>query len=314
MRKVLVTGANGFVGSVLCPLLNEQGWQVVKASRHPLSGFVTVGDIGPDTNWNEALKEVEAVIHLAARVHVMNDDEANPLAAFRNVNTAGTKHLAQSAAHAEVKRMIFVSTIKVNGEATEEKPFDETMAADPQDPYGQSKWEAEQALWEVVGKTELQGVVIRPPLVYGAGVKGNFDTLLKVAEKGLPLPLKSVNNARSLVFVGNLAHGICTALQTEAANDQTFLISDGEDLSTAQLITRTAEALGKRAKLFSFPLPLLKLAGRMTGKSGMIDRLTGSLQINSSKIRQMLQWQPPFSVEKGLKQTADWYTTDINTG
>ncbi len=313
MAKVLVTGANGFVGKTLCHLLENQGWEVVKASRQPLEGFVTIGEIGPATDWSPALQDVEAVIHLAARVHVMNDMVADPLEAFRQVNTHGTKHLAQSAAEAGVKKFIFVSSIKVNGEATGAMPFDETMAANPQDPYGQSKWEAELALWEVGEQTALQGVVIRPPLVYGPGVKGNFETLLKISNKGMPLPLAGVKNARSLIYVGNLAHGIYSALENEAANGETFLISDGEDLSTADLITRSATALGRADRLFPFPLSLLKLAGLMLGKSAIIDRLTGTLQVNSDKIHQLLNWLPPYSVEKGLKDTADWFITHKNS-
>ncbi|MCW9036155.1 MAG: SDR family oxidoreductase [Rhodospirillales bacterium] len=314
MGRVLVTGANGFVGRALCPHLEKQGWEVVKATRQSMEGAVAVGEIGPETDWGQALENVDAVVHLAARVHVMNDTVADPLEAFRQVNTRGTKHLAQSAAKAGVKRLVFLSSIKVNGEETFGHPFDEAMWANPLDAYGQSKWEAEQALWEVVESTTLQGVVIRPPLVYGPGVKGNFETLLRIAHKGIPLPFAAVKNARSLVYVGNLVGGISKALEGEAASGQTFMISDGEDLSTAELIDRSAKALGHKSKLFPFPIFLLKLAGILTGKSAMIARLTGSLQVNSAKIRDLLQWQPPFSVEKGLKETADWFITHNKSG
>ena len=346
--KFLITGANGFVGKALCAELLNRGHAVraaVRAAGSPTGNteVSVIGSIDGETDWSAALAGVEVVIHLAARVHVMHDDAADPLEAFRRVNTAGTEHLARSAAASGVKRLVFVSSVKVNDECTfpassslEQIPpsppfhpqgvrrwvprccaatlpqakwgtlrfvFSETDEANPQDPYGVSKWEAEQALHRVAKETGLEVVIVRPPLVYGAGVKGNFAQMLKVLAKGIPLPLASANNLRSLVYIGNFVDALMKCATHPAAAGQTYLVSDGEDVSTPDLLRQLGAAMGHPARLLPCPPSLLKLGGRLVGKSDQIDRLLGSLQVDSSKIRRELDWQPPFSLQEGLRLT-----------
>jgi nucleoside-diphosphate-sugar epimerase len=238
----------------------------------------------------------------------MHDNSDNPLAEFRRTNTAGTEHLARSAAANGVRRMVYVSSIKVNGEETSDgRIYSEKDIPAPQDPYGISKWEAEQVLQRVAQETGLEIVIVRPPLVYGAGVKGNFAQMIRVVSRGLPLPLASIRNKRDLVYVGNLvdALAVCATHPTAAGN--TYLVSDGEDISTPDLLYRLGEAMGNPARVFPCPLLLLKLAGRLTGKSSQIERLLGSLQVDSGKIRRELNWIPPYSLQQGLQATAEWY-------
>jgi len=315
--RVLVTGANGFVAAALLPELVATGHDVRAAVRQaegwtPPEGIETVevGDIGPDTDWSAALDGVGSVIHLAARTHVMRETETDPLAAYRRINVEGTRRLAEAAASHGVRRLIYLSSIKVNGERTDEgRPFTEDSVPAPEDDYGRTKWEAEQALQEIAGQSEsgMGVVVLRPPLVYGPGVKGNFRSLLSLCSRRAPLPLSRIRNARSLIYVGNLAHALRTALEHPAAHNRTFLLRDGEDLSTPDLIRRTAEALGRRARLFPAPTGGLRLAARLSGRSAAAGRLLGSLQVDDRKIREILGWQPPFSVVEGLRATAAWH-------
>lgn len=309
---MLVTGASGFVGRSLCAELVRLGHPVHAALRN-LTHFdiagckaVKISGIAPDTSWIDALDGMEVVIHLAARVHVMKDTSADPLSEFRRVNVAGTEHLARSAAASGVKRFVYVSSIKVNGEATQGggKFTEEDMSA-PQDPYGISKSEAEQVLHKVAAETGLEVVIVRPPLVYGVGVKGNFAQMLKVLARGLPLPLSSVNNRRSLVYVGNLVDALILCATHPAAVGQTYLVSDGEDVSTSELLRQLGASMGHPARLFACPVALLKLVGRLTGKADQVERLLGSLQVDSSKIRRELGWIPPFTLEYGLRTTAE---------
>ena len=304
--RFLVTGANGFVGLSLCVELMRRGVQVSAATRardQLPSGIdpVSVGAIDAQTNWSDALNGIDVVVHLAARVHVMHEDAVDPLEEFRRVNVAGTENLARSAAASGVRRFVYVSSIKVNGEATSgEEAFTELSAPFPQDQYGISKWEAEQALHRVAADTGMEVVIVRPPLVYGAGVKGNFAQMLKVLVRGIPLPLASVNNRRSLLYVGNLADALILCATHPGAANQTYLVSDGEDISTPDLLRKLGVAMGHPARLFSCPPALLMFAGKLLGKSDQVDRLLGSLQIDSSKIRRELGWQAPFSLQEGL--------------
>lgn len=304
--KFLVTGANGFVGKALCAELLKQGHEVRAAVRSEIVEFdgfesFVVGAIDGGTRWEKALAGMEAVIHLAARVHVMEDSSADPLAEFRRVNVAGTENLARQAAKAGVKRFVYVSSIKVNGEATYgDEAFAEKSRPDPQDPYGISKWEAEQALHRVAAATGLEVVIVRPPLVYGFGVKGNFAQMLKVLVRGVPLPLASVDNRRSLVYAGNLVDALILCAVHPAAAGQTYLVSDGEDVSTPDLLRQLGEAMGHPARLFYCPSALLKLAGRLTGKVDQIERLLGSLRVDSGKIRRELGWLQPYTLREGL--------------
>lgn len=307
--KFLVTGANGFVGGSLCSELALRRYAVCAALRSnkmacDVAEQAIVGAINGETDWSNALLAVDVVIHLAARVHVMQDDASDPLAEFRRVNVAGTENLARQAAANGVKRFVYVSSIKVNGEQTVAAPFSETDAASPQDPYGISKWEAEQALHRVAAETGLEVVIVRPPLVYGNGVKGNFAQMLKVLAMGMPLPLASVKNLRSLVYVENLADALILCATHPAAAGNTYLVGDGEDISTPDMLRLLGDAMGHPARLFACPMPLLRLAGRLSGRSDQIDRLLGSLRVDSGKIRRELGWVPPHTVQQGLRLTA----------
>jgi len=313
--RFLITGANGFVGKPLCAELLRQG-QSVRAVVRQRSQFlddieaIIVGNIGGNTDWLNALRGVDVVIHLAARVHVMRDTVADPLAEFRRVNTAGTEHLARCAAASGVKRMIYVSSIKVNGESTHgDKKFTEADSPNPQDPYGVTKWEAEQALRWVASETGMEVVVVRPPLVYGPGVKGNFAQMLGVIAKRIPLPFASIHNCRSLIYVGNLADALITCATHPAAAGHTYLVCDGEDISTPDLVRQLGRGMGVPSRLFPCPPALLCIAGKLAGKSQQLERLLGSLRVDSDKMRADLNWVPPYSLQQGLQATAEWFRT-----
>jgi nucleoside-diphosphate-sugar epimerase len=312
MQTLLITGASGFVGTSLIQRLAIEGWPVTAAVHTSVASFpktvqtIRIGTITPDTEWFGALEGIDTIVHLAARVHVMKDKHADPLAEFRRVNVSGTGHLAREAAKAGVRRFIFVSSIKVNGEETD-TPYSEAQSVQPSDPYGISKWEAELALRRIETETGMQVVIIRPPLVYGPGVKANFLNLIRIVKSGIPLPLASVSNKRSLVYIENLVDAIVTCIRNPNAAGQTYLVSDGEDVSTPELVRRMSSAFGRPARLFPFPARLLRLAGILLGKSGPVDRLIGSLVIDSSKIRRDLGWKPPYTMELGLKRTAEWF-------
>lgn len=313
LPRVLVTGANGFVGQALCPLLEKAGWEVRRATRsaaaasNPAANSFAVGGINAQTDWRKPLEGISAVVHLAARVHLMQDDARDPLAQYRAVNRDGTENLARQAAEAGVRRLVYLSSIKVNGERTTEQPFRADDAPHPQDSYARSKWEAEQALQRVAAATGLESVILRPPLVYGPGVKANFLRLMRLAERGIPLPLGMLDNRRSLLYLGNLADAVRMCLTHPAAAGKTFLLSDGASLSTPALIRALAAALGKPARLLPVAPRLLRLAGRLTGKDTEIARLLDSLEIDGTPIERELDWQPPHSLEEGLGATAAWF-------
>jgi len=269
---------------------------------------IVVGDINSATYWGSALHEVDVVIHLAARVHVLHENAKDPLDEFRSVNVAGTEHLARTAAAKGVKRLVYVSSIGVNGlQTTLGRPYSETDNPHPHNAYALSKWEAEQVLLRVAQETGLEIVIVRPPLVYGRGAPGNFAQMLKVLGAGIPLPLASVHNLRSLVYVENLADALILCATHPAAAGQTYLVSDGEDISTPELLRQIGSAMGHPARLFYSPPGLLKLAGRLFGKSDQVDRLLASLQVDSGKIRRELNWKPPYTLQQGLQTSAEWY-------
>ncbi|NOT20918.1 MAG: SDR family oxidoreductase [Sideroxydans sp.] len=307
--NILISGANGFVGQTLWEVLHERGYAVCATVRVAKNNIqIPVGEINGDTDWALALRDVDTVIHLAARVHVMQDKSVNPLAEFRRVNVQGTENLARQAFAAGVKRLVYISSIKVNGEETAEgKIYQESDIPSLQDPYGVSKWEAEQALHQVAQETGLEVVIVRPPLVYGAGVKGNFIQMLKVLSKRLPLPFASIENQRSLVYVENLVDALITCATHPTAAGQTYLVSDGEDVSTPELLRQLGAAMGRPAMLLPFPPKLLMWLAAAVGKSDQVQRITGSLQIDSAKIRRELNWTPPYTLQQGLQATADWY-------
>ena len=306
--KVLVTGGNGFLGSAVLRELQAKGIDSIGAVRkhygeNPAEEFIQVGDINAHTDWTEALIGVEAVVHCAARVHVMNEQADNALEAFREVNVEGTLKLARSAAAAGVKRLLFISSIKVNGEGTRPgRLFRYDDAPAPEDAYGQSKAEAEAGLLSVSRETGLEVVVIRPPLVYGPGVKANFAALMKLAGKNLPLPLGAVRNKRSMVALDNLVSLIVTCINHPSAANRTFLVSDGQDLSTTELLTLMTRATGKTPRLLPVPMSWLALAASFLGKKDIADRLFGSLQVDISHTEKTLGWVPPISVEQSIQR------------
>jgi nucleoside-diphosphate-sugar epimerase len=253
------------------------------------------------------LPEIDAIVHLAARVHVMHDKETNRLKEFRRINSAGTECLARQAAKAGVRRFVYVSSVKVNGERTFETPFRELDEPRPEDAYALSKWEAEQALQRVSDETGLEIVIVRPPLVYGPGVKGNFLSLLRLVKSGVPLPLASVNNRRSFVSLDNLIALIVTCLEHPRAAGEVFLAADGEDLSTPELIRCIARSMGKTDRLFRFPAALLQAASRVVGKKAVWERLCGSLAVDASKAKKVLGWEPVSSVDEAMNKMTRWY-------
>ena len=318
MSRVLITGIYGFIGRELASKIYSTGWDVVGASwRQELGACYSYFDsvhidlINPDANWAKIFTDINAVIHLAARVHVMRDEVSDPLATFRKVNVAATERLARMAAKAGVRRFVFLSSVKVNGEGSGRAYTEDDVPA-PMDPYGISKHEAEEALRKVAAETGLEVVIIRPPLVYGPGVKANFLRMLQTVQQGIPLPFANISNRRSLIYLGNLIDAIIVCISHPAAAGQTFLVSDGDDVSTHELLRRTGEALGRPARLFPFPLSLMRLAARILGKGAEVERLLGSLVVDSSKIRRELGWTPPFTMKEGLKTTADWFNHEKN--
>lgn len=308
MKTVLVTGSTGFVGVSLIQHLAGRGFPVRAVTRREMpvaSGveWVRIGEIGADTDWSAALGGVDTVVHLAARAHVMNDPAANPLSEYRRINVAGTERLACEAARAGVRRFVFLSSIKVNGEQTQpSKPFRETDSPAPLDAYGQSKYEAEQVVLAIARASGMQVVVIRPPLVYGPGVKGNMARLVNLVRRGIPLPLGGLNNRRSLIGLDNLVDVIARCILHPAAGGKVFLVSDGDDLSTPELLRRLAVVMGRPSRLLPVPVALLRIAGRFTGRSSEVERLVGSLQVDIRHAKITLQWRPPVPVHEGLER------------
>ena len=306
---IVVTGANGFVGSHLCLALQSQGTAyraVVREGAQASPGtadLVRLPSLDAHTDWTTALQDATTVIHLAARVHQVQDTSADPLQAFRATNLHATLQLARCAQKMGVQRFIFVSTVKVLGEETApDQPFRASDLAVPQDAYATSKHEAEQALRALVAGGSMELVIVRPPLVYGPGVRANFASLVRVVRRGIPLPLACVHNLRSLVGIDNLVDLLLLCTQHPRAAGQTLLVSDGQDVSTAGLVQQIADALGRPARLLPVPLPWLRLAGRLTGRDAAIQRLCSSLQVDISATCQHLGWTPPVSVAEGLRR------------
>lgn len=311
---ILVTGATGFVGNaVVLRLLNENESQHVKVVTRNYGAQwsnrviqYAIADLNPALNLSVALEGVSAVIHCAARVHVMADKVANPLTEFRRVNVHATLNLARQAAVAGVKRFVFVSSIKVNGESTRIGfPFMAGDKPEPMDAYGISKMEAEYGLCKLAEQTGMEVVIIRPPLVYGLGVKANFAEMIRWLKRGVPLPFGAIHNQRSLVALDNLVDLIVTCITHPAAANQTFLVSDGEDVSTTGLMRRTSHAMGQPARLIPVPTTLLILAAALVGKQDMALRLCGSLQVDIKKTRDLLGWTPPLSLDEALKKATE---------
>jgi nucleoside-diphosphate-sugar epimerase len=303
--KVLITGAGGFVGRALVPYLRDCDFEVVAATRKGTeAGEVAVSDISYSTDWETALVGCHAVVHAAARVHRMEESALEGLEQARRVNTHGSLRLARQAAAAGVHRFIFISSVKVSGEAGF---FSADSPCDPRDAYGISKHEAEVGLAEISTQTGMQLIVLRLPLVYGPGVGGNFLRLMSLVENGLPLPLGAVTNLRSMVYLGNLVDAIRTCLQSPIVGNHSWYVSDGEDISTAELIRMLASAMGVKLCLLRVPTLLLKMGAVAFGKTAAARRLLGSLTVDSELMCTELGWQPPYSLSQGLRATADWY-------
>jgi nucleoside-diphosphate-sugar epimerase len=302
----LVTGATGFVGTALVTRLLHERRPIRTATRGEFGGRVAgvqpcvVGDLTGTTDWRAALADIDSVVHLAGRAHVMRDTSTDPLGAFRRANVEGTLNLARQAAAAGTGRFVFVSSIKVNGESG---LFRETDAPMPADAYGRSKYEAEVGLRRIADETNLQVVIIRPPLVYGPGVRANFHSLMRLVQRGFPLPLRSVRNRRSLIALANLVDFIVTCLDRPAAANETFLVSDDDDMSTPELIRRLARAMRRPARLIPFPPSVIMAGATILGNRDVAQRLLGSLQLNISKAKQLLGWRPPVSVDEELRAT-----------
>jgi nucleoside-diphosphate-sugar epimerase len=314
---ILVTGASGFIGRTVCNSFRAFGYDVAAAVRSGVHGVaftdgvstVNVGPISSDTPWGSALRGIEAVVHCAARAH-LSSSRRESYVDYRSVNVDGTAQLALQAAEAGVKRFIFLSSIGVNGRSTDSiaqcvdsvPAFTHLDLAAPEEPYARSKWEAEQILWDISSNTGLEIVVIRAPLVYGRGVRGNFARLCRMVRSGFPLPFGAVENSRSFVGLDNLVSLIMLCVRHPSASGQTFLVSDGEDLSTPQLLRLVAAAMGRSANLIAVPVPLLRFVGTAVGRRTDVDRMVGSLRIDSSHTRQVLDWAPTVSVQEGIRR------------
>ena len=311
MKKICITGAKGFIGKSLCKTLNSPGNYIrgfIRTNDYdnnfPEIEYVSVGDIGIKTNWKDKLKGYDCIIHCAGIAHKMNSNSRLDL--YHLANVEGTRNLAEQAADVGIKRLVFLSSIKVNGESTDKinlsKKFSHNDIPKPKDAYAISKLEAERALWEISSRTGLEVVVVRLPLVYGYGVKGNLERLIKVVKSGIPLPLNMIQNKRSMIGIDNLVDLLICCTDHPKANGKTFLASDGEDLSSPELIRLIAKSMGLKAHLFSIPLSLLKLLSLIFGKQKEIDRLIGSLSIDDSYTKEILNWKPPLSIEEGIRR------------
>ncbi|MBU2573439.1 MAG: NAD-dependent epimerase/dehydratase family protein [Elusimicrobia bacterium] len=316
--RVIVTGAAGFVGSHLCRSLKAAGTDVPACAMTPeeqksLPGGISshvAGSIDANTDWRGILGKEDVIVHPAARVHVMRESAAEPLNEFRKVNTEGAANLARQAAAAGVKRFVFMSTVGVNGNNSANGSYTENDEPRPHNDYSRSKYEAELQLKQISSETGMEVVILRAPLVYGPGNPGNFLSLLGFVGKGIPLPLASVRNVKSFLYVGNLTNAIALCCAHPAAAGKAYLLSDGEDVSTPELIRRLSSALGFPARLVPFPLSLMRFGGRIIGKSAAVTQLLGSLVVDSDSIRRELGWDPPFTMIGGLKETANWYIND----
>lgn len=327
MGTALVTAANGFIGRHLCRHLLDAGWVVKGAVRRPdavrelplgVTG-VAIGDVGPETEWDQALEDVDVVVHLAARVHVMSEKNRNrdqALWIYRLVNVEGTRRLVESCLRAGVRRFVYMSSVKAVGEGdlSSQRPYVESDPCRPVDPYGISKMEAEKIVLAAGEARGLEAVILRAPLVYGPGVKGNFLRLLRALDRGMPIPVATVRNARSMIYVGNLVDIIRVSMEHPRAAGGIFFVADGEPLSTRELVRRLSRHLGRRAYIIPVPVGVLRFLGWCLGKRAEVDRLVGCLVVDTRAVRNALGWEPPFDVEHGLAETVRWFRGDGDSG
>lgn len=305
---ILVTGAAGFVGTALSRTLASRGVAVLGAVRKSAElGQIAVGDLNSGTDWRAALVGCDAVVHLAARVHVMSDQSSDPIFAYRTVNVDATLNLARQAVDADVKRFVFVSSVKVNGESTTTQPFSASDVPMPCDPYGQSKMEAEQALLQLGRETGLEVVIVRPPLVYGPGVKANFLNLIKLVGMGVPLPFGNIDNLRSMVALDNLVDLLIVCSKHPSAPGNVFMVSDGADMGIKELVTKIAKAMDKRLLLVPVPVGLMTGTAKLLGKQGVVDRLLGSLQVDIANTQVTLEWQPVVTPQLAIDKTVEQF-------
>lgn len=308
MPRILVTGANGFVGSALCKTLSERNVLFVASVRKTtMPAQFQIGDLTDTTQWANALSGCDAVIHLAARVHVMKDKVSDPLVAYRAVNVSGTMNLARQAAESGIKRFVFVSSVKVNGETTKDRAFTSYDAPAPVDPYGQSKLEAEIALQELSRHTGMELVIVRPPLVYGPGVRANFLKLMQLIKLGLPLPFGNINNRRSMVALDNLVDLLILCTHHPKAAGQVFMASDDNDLSITSLIMLIARSMQRHLILLPIPARLIETCARVLGKTAFADRLLGSLQVDILHTKETLGWQPVVTTDEAIQKTVSYF-------
>jgi UDP-4-keto-D-QuiNAc 4-reductase len=314
MTRVLVTGATGFVGRILCKALVQSGYLVRVALRSEdsvrlcVGEHVTVGDIAT-ADWSVALKGVESVIHCAARAHILHDSNRNA-DLYMETNAGATLRLANAASHAGVRRFVYMSSIKVNGEKTADRPYSAADEPDPQDAYGASKLLGERNVMLVAARGHMEVTIVRSPLVYGPGVRANFLRLLRWVDKGWPLPLGAIRNTRSLVSIWNLCDLLVELLKHPMAAGRTWMVSDGKDLSTPDLIRCIGAAMGRRVHLLPVPVALLRLCGRLVGRAAEIERLCGSLVVDITQTRRELGWSPQVSIDEALARTVDWYLSE----
>ena len=317
-RKVLITGANGFIGKSLTMELMASGFEVAAGVRQFSSELPSdaiqyeLGEISSTTSWSQSLQDVDVVIHLAARAHILKDNVSEPLIEFRKVNVDGTLNLAKQAAEKSVKQLIFISSIGVNGN-NNTRPFTELDMLNPKEAYAVSKWEAELELLALSNETTMKMVIIRPPLVYGPHAPGNFGSLVRSMAKGIPLPFGAINNRRSFVALDNLVSFIIHCINHPKAANEVFLISDNEDVSTSTLLRKVAKAFGLKSRLIPVPVRLMTFLAKLIGKGDVANRLFGSLQVDSSKARDLLGWKPVITMDEQLKKTADAYLKNEKT-
>ena len=313
--KLFITGINGFIGQALTARLSETS-HIISGSVRPGSSYdgfpmkdITHKKLLIDEDWTQSLNGLDVVIHTAARAHIINEVVSNPLKEFQKINVASTLNLAQQAADAGVARFIFISSIGVNGNCNT-VPFVELDEPMPKEPYAISKYQAEKGLLDISRNTGMEITIIRPPLVYGPGVKANFKSMIQWMNKGVPLPLGAINNKRSFVALDNLVDFIILCTEHHQAANEIFLISDGEQVSTTELLKKVAKALGKKSLLVPVPIKIMILVAKLIGQSVMSDRLFESLQIDSSKARTLLGWKPVISMDEQLKKTVDAYLNE----